>query len=97
MSAVPLAAAGQSLPEETPAGLIRPAQGLPARKPGAESMELHGFTAGNFGPVSNPGAAHPGVAAGWRGELPTVGETLSQTRLRELLSEVQERIEEIVE
>jgi signal transduction histidine kinase len=59
-------------------------------------MELHGFTAGNFGPVSNPGAADPGVAAGWRGELPTVGETLSQTRLRELLSEVQERIEEIV-
>ncbi len=50
----------------------------------------------NSGHVTNIGRTDAGRSAAWRAERQSVGETLSQTRLRELLTEVQERIEDIV-
>ena len=46
--------------------------------------------------MTNIGRTDAGRSAAWRAERQSVGETLSQTRLRQLLTEVQERIEDIV-
>jgi signal transduction histidine kinase len=46
--------------------------------------------------VANPADAHGGDEPSWRGDLPHMGGAVAQTRLRELLDEVQERIEDIV-
>jgi len=46
--------------------------------------------------VTNIGRTDAGRSVAWRAERQGVGETLSQSRLRELLAEVQERIEDIV-
>jgi signal transduction histidine kinase len=61
----------------------------------ASSLDVRGWT-GNSGRVTNIGRTDAGRSAVWRAERESVGETLSQTSLRELLSEVQERIEDIV-
>jgi signal transduction histidine kinase len=46
--------------------------------------------------VSNPEDGERTGEGSWRGDLPRVGGVVAETRLRELLDEVQERIEEIV-
>ncbi|HJP73733.1 MAG TPA: GAF domain-containing sensor histidine kinase [Pseudonocardiaceae bacterium] len=46
--------------------------------------------------MPNPVDPHHAEEGSWRGDLPRVGGVVAQARLRELLGEVQERIEDIV-